>query len=265
MSFEEIVRENLVLVSEGIPRSKALPIEAVKIRGRTRRRNRWVGTASIILVVVAGILLVSNAQSGGVPLADGELLVSLNPPIVQGSESVPPQFDISELGPQAPLAPSTDTTRILALASRGDRDIVRITILGETPEGHLALVVNSEDRAESHSEQFHYRCLTTELGGGCNGTQLENMAAYPDGYLPGHPGGAPTIAVGGEGFVGWEVPPETSVVTIEHNGDLRWQRPIADVAVFTTNLQQGDRLVLTALDFKGNYLDRINWKINLSE
>lgn len=257
MTLDDQIRSNLNFVADTVPRSESSPVDSIKRRGQMRRRNRYVGLGALAVLVVAGAVFLSGSETDEVFVADGEVLLSTDPPIVQGAESPEPQFDTSGLGDEAPLTPVSDIEQIVNLASRHPNDeLLRITVLGETPEGVLALVVHSEDDNPDLG-RLHMRCVTTELGSSCSGTEIDNVADMPGGLLPGEPGSGPTYTVGGEGDLTWEVPTETSIVALDHNSDLTWQRPVADVAAFITDFADGDRFELTAYDSQGNRLDRV--------
>lgn len=259
MTVDDQIRRNLNFVADTVPRSESSPVDLIKKKGQMRRRNRYVGLGALMVLVVAGALLLSN--SGGTEqifVAKGETLIWTDPPIVQGAESPKSQVDASGLGDEAPLTPVSDIDRIMDLASsHPNGEIARITVLGETPEGVLAIVVHSET-IDRDLGRMQMRCVATEMGASCSGTQIENVADQPGGLLPPEPGSGPTYTVGGEGDLTWEVPPDTAVVGLDLNGELRWQRPVADVAVFITDFTDGDRFELTAYDAHGNTLDRVS-------
>lgn len=263
MTLDDQIRSNLNFVADTVPRSDSSPVDSIKRRGRMRRRNRYVGLGALAVLVVVGTVFLSSSRTDEVFMADGEVLISTDPPIVQGAESTEPQFDTSGLGDEAQLTPISDIEQIVNLASRHPNgEIVRITVLGETPEGVLALVVHSEGD-DPDLGPLHMRCVTTELGSSCAGTETENTVDMPGGLLPGEPGSGPTYTVGGEGELTWEVPAQTSIVALDHNGDLTWQRPVADVAAFITDFVDGDRFELTAYDSQGNRLDRVIRTVSL--
>lgn len=149
--------------------------EGMRSGPRLMRRPVWVAVvaAAAVLVVGAGVSLLTNTEGGDIPLADGETLISTDPTIVQGSQSPEPSFDPTELGHEIPLTPVTDAQEILDVATTlqtGDLgEIVRITALGETPEGVLALIV--------HIDGEHPRCLVTTLGGAQN---CRDLLAAPE-------------------------------------------------------------------------------------
>lgn len=255
MTLDDQIRSNLNSVADTVPRSDSSPVDKIKRRGQMRRRNRYVGLGVVAVLVVTATVLLSSSGTDEVFMADGEKLISTDPPILQGAESPEPEFDTSGLGDEAPLTPVSDITRIVTLASRHPNgELLRITVVGETPDGVLALVVHSEDDNPDLG-RLQMRCVTTEMGSSCAGTQIENVADFPGGLLPGEPGSGPTYTVGGEGDLTWEVPSDTAVVALDLNGELRWQRPVADVAVFITHFADGDRFELTAYDADGNILD----------
>jgi hypothetical protein len=228
------------------------------------RRPVWITAAVAVVVLVLGVgpMLLSNNQTGDVYVADGERLISADPPIVQGAESPEPAFDTSGLGDEVALTPVTDTSRILetATGTLGDypSELVRITVLGETPEWVLAVVVHNEVGPD-FGGRMQLRCLTASLGGAtCEGVEFEDLGDMPGGLLPADPDSGPVYSVGeriSNAILTWEVPAETSVVTLTVNGQTRWQRPVAQVAVFITDLTSGERFELTAYDSQGSILN----------
>lgn len=196
--------------------------------------------------------VLAGCTSGDIQVGDGETLISSDPPIVQGAESPPPEFDTSQLGEEQLLAPVTDVRRIVAhLPDDATGELLRATVLGETPEGMLALVAHF--RSRSTHDPLQLRCVIVEDLYSCGGGLDSDVGDDLGGLAPGQPDGGPFYAVGGQVAAGlsWDVPVETSVVTIDINGESRWQRPVSQVAVFATNLQVGDNLELTAYDSEG--------------
>lgn len=211
------------------------------------RRSVWVAVAAaaIVLVVGGGVSLLTNTDGTDIPLADGETLISTDPTIIQGSQSPQPSFDPAERGVEVSLTPVTDVQEILDVATTLQTDDLgepeSITVLGETPEGVLALIV--------HTDGEHSRCLVTTLGGAQTCGDLPAAPEMGANYTVGE---APT-----KSSLTWDVEPETSVVTLTVNGETEWQRPVADVAVFVTSLVYGDDVELTALGAEGNILASI--------
>lgn len=275
---KEILRDVLGRMADEAP--EPVPLEELhtvlalpEAMGRDRwltRRPVWVAAvvATAVLVLGAGVSLLTNTGGDDIYVADGETLISADPPIVQGAESPEPEFDTSGLGDEVPLAPVTDSLRIVEAATTLQTgglpgEIIRITVLGETPEGVLALIVHAEGE-DLRGNPIQLRCQTTTLGGTqtCGGgLDLEEVADMPGGLIPAQPGGGPNYTVGeapDDHTMIWEVPPETSVVTLTVNDETRWQRPVAGVAVFITDLVFGDRFELAAFDARGNTLDSVS-------
>lgn len=202
--------------------------------------------------------VLAGCTSGNIQIGDGETLISSNPPIVQGAESPPPEFDTSQLGEEQLLAPVTDVRRIVAhLPDDATGELLRATVLGETPEGMLALVAHY--RARSTHERLQLRCVIVEDLYSCGTGDLDtDVGDQQGGLASGQPDDGPVYAVGsGQIAAGlsWDVPVETSVVTIDIDGESRWQRPVSQVAVFATNLQVGDDLELIAYDSEGRVMN----------
>lgn len=151
----------------------------------------------------------------------------------------------------------TDVRRIVAhLPDNPSGELLRTTVLGETPEGMLALVAHY--RARSTHEPLQLRCVIVEDLYSCGTSDLDSdVGDDPGGLAPDPSDGGPTYAVGGQMAAGlsWDVPADTSVASIDINGESRWQRPVSQVAVFATNLQVGDHLELIAYDSEGRVIN----------
>lgn len=271
-SEKEIVRGVLGRIGDEAP--EPVPFEdlhTVLVQPVGAQRNPWwtrrpiwtaVAAAVTVLVLVGAAMLLTNTETETIYLADGEVLLSTDPPVVQGAESPKPAFDTSGLGDEVALTPVTDTSRILETATGILADypseLIRITVLGETPEWVLAVVVHNEVDPD-FGGHMQLRCLTTSRGGAtCEGVEFENLGDMPGGLLPADPNSGPVYSVGeriSNAILTWEVPAETSVVTLTVNGRTRWQRPVAQVAVFITDLTSGEGFELTAYDSQGSILN----------
>lgn len=202
-------------------------------------------------------MVLAGCTSGSIHVGDGETLISSDPPIVQGAVSPPPEFDTSQLGDEQLLAPVTDVSRIVAhLPDDATGELLRVTVLGETPEGMLALVAHF--RSRSTHDPLQLRCVIVEDLYSCGGGLDSDVGDDLGGLAPGKPDAGPFYAVGGgqvAAGLSWDVPADTSVVTIDINGESRWQGPVSQVAVFSTNLQVGDDLELIAYDSEGRVIN----------
>lgn len=271
MSEKQIIKEVLGRMGDDVP--VAVPFEELgpvyledSKRGKASSRFRpiWTVTAVAVgvLIVVGGAGLLTGGNSVDFYVADGESVISTDPPIVQGAESPELAFDTSGLGDESPMTPVTDISRIMETSSAAlEREIIRVTALGETPEGVLAIVIHAEgDSLNPGRGQF--RCLATLLGASsCGGFEIESAAEMPGGLLLGEPGLGPSYGVSevrSDSSMTWEVPSETSVATLTINGETIWQRPVSNVAVFVTELVYGDKFQLTAYDAAGAVLDKFS-------
>jgi hypothetical protein len=240
------------------------------------RRPLWVASAAAVAVFALGavVMLLTNTGVEEIYVADGERIISIDPPIVQGAESPEPRFDISGFGEEVALAPVADISKIVDAATPLQSDglsgeVIRITVLGETPEGVLALVVHSEGEG-LRGQPIQWRCQTSTLGGtqSCGGYPVEEAADMPGGLIPAEPGTGPSYTVGEvakDRPLTWVVPAGTSVVTLTVNDGIKWQRPVDQVAVFITALTYGDTFELTAYDAEGNNLDRVSRVASLDD
>lgn len=276
---KEILRDVLGRMADEAP--EPVPFEeldTVVVHPEAVRRDRWLTRRPVLVAAVAavavlvlgtGVSLLTNTGGEDIYVADGETLISTNPPIVQGAESPEPAFGTQGLGAEAALTPVADVPRITDTVNDPKSDledmgleIIRITVLGETPEGVLALIVHGNGQ-DLRGNPIQLRCQTTTLGGTqtCGGgLEPEEVAELPGGLIPAQPGGGPNYTVGevpDDATMTWEVPAETSIVTLSVNDETRWQRPVAGVAVFITRLVYGDRFELTAYDPQGNIIDSV--------
>ncbi len=253
MTLDERIRTNLEAAANAVPRSEPDSIANIKKRGVRRRRNRRIAwSAGISLLVIGSLYLVNPLQGAeDTYLADGETLLATRPTVVQGAQSPEPQFDTADLGTDVTLTPISDFTEVVDQAERSAQgEIIRITVLGTTPGGLNALVVHSEENNRVLGP-MQLRCVQTDTGRSCGGTQLENLVDEPGGLIPPEDRAHPTYTIGGKADLTWEVPAETSVVMLTVNGERSWQRPVARVAVFDTELVDGDRFELTSFDATG--------------
>jgi len=229
------------------------PAHLVRRQRRLRNTTFASGLTALILVVAAPAVLLNDPPPG--TDAPTVPVVAATPPIVQGVAGPEPLFDTSDLGTSQPLTTLSDSTRINSIAEKVDGNVLQVTVLGQTPEGAAALIVHAE--LERDTGLIQERCFMTKDGGGCAGDSANTAAENPDGLLP--PGlltqGLVYGIVGDQGVLAWEVPEDTSVVVLTINETSTWQTPISRVAVFDTDLRDGDTIELTALNRNGDTLD----------
>ncbi len=168
-------------------------------------------------------------------------------------------FDTTNLGMEAPLTPLTDSTRALAvsgpvgLGASEDREIIRVTTIGTTVDGVDSVILHANE-TDARGRRHQIRCIIAG-GASCGGESIEDAANEPNGLLqPTSPNEPSIYGVGGADVLAWDVPPGTSVIVMTVNGKAVWQRPIAGVAVFDTDLFDGDQLQIVALDRQGTIL-----------
>lgn len=229
------------------------PVHVIRRQQRARGLAVSIGLAALILVIAVLSVLPGNApqaaDSAAAPPVEAE------PVIVQGESGPNLSFDTNNLGTAQPLRTLSDTTRIGSLADKVDGEILQITVLGQTLNGKAALIVHGQ--LERDSRLIQVRCFVTDEGGACAGDSVNGASGNPDGLFP--PGlltqGLVYGIVGDEGVLAWEVPEDTSVVVLTINGTSTWQTPVSRVAVFDTDLSDGDTIELQALNHDGTVLD----------
>lgn len=183
-------------------------------------------------------LNVAPSQDQDVYLADGEKLLSTHPTVVTGAYSPEPRFDTSDLGEEVTLAPITDVARILRRAADmtyPDAEIIRVTVLGTTPQGTEALVVHSiHHDPENDPSQERYMLFGDNAVG--TETPIKELTNEPGGLVPQRTAYAqgPWTPDDWEGqrYAWWHVPTDTSVVVMSFNGEQKWQRPIDATVIF---------------------------------
>jgi hypothetical protein len=251
------------------------PAMVARRQRRLRSATFALGLTALMMVVAVPAVLLNDAavstnpaevpaETAPVSTDPAEIPAETGPPpVVQGETGPTPVFDTNDLGTSQPLNALSDLTRVNSIAERfvnaiaenEDAKILQITVLGETPNGAATLIVHAQ--LESSSGLIQMRCFVTEEGGGCAGDQANAAAENPDGLLP--PGllfqGLAYGVVGGDGVLAWEVPENTSVAVLTINGTSRWQTPVSRVAVFDSDLRDGDNIKLTALNRDGDILD----------
>lgn len=197
----------------------------------------------------------SSDERGQAYVVDGEQLLATQPTVVIGAQSPEPRFDTSDLGEEVTLIPITDVARILRRAEfyPGD-EIVRVTVLGTTPQGIDALVAynNFYYDTENGPKQYRYMLIGDDITG--IGSPLDELTNAPGGLVPREPIAVPWTASGGESrrSVVWYVPPDTSVVVMNVDGERTWQRPIDATAIFDYDYAYSSiDLQLTALNSSG--------------
>lgn len=170
-------------------------------------------------------------------VVDGEQLLATQPTVVIGAQSPEPRFDTSDLGAEVTLAPITDVAKILrqaaGIAYPGD-EIIKVTVLGTTPQGTEALVVYSNEyyNPVSGPSQTRFMLFGDDAVG--SGSLLSDLTNAPGGLAPRPPIGEQWTPEDQEGrtHLWWHVPTDVSVVVMSFNGEQTWQRPIDGTVIF---------------------------------
>ncbi len=222
-----------------------------------------VAAALVVTVIVwSGISPLSRPAAEGIYLAPGEILLAEDPTVVQGAPAVEARFDTAELGEEAPLGTVTDVAGLVSrIGEIHEGDVFRITVIGITGDGATAALVltDTANGVDPSGRVLRLLCIWIDEISACGGAPAESLAGQSGGF----PGGelAPSLALSfdhpGPSELGWGSLPEgTSVVVLGVNGISRWQLPVGGVAVFDTDLLDGDEFVMTALDADGNTIVR---------
>ncbi len=263
MNLDTRIETALRAALDADPSNTPMPLADLKETALGRRRRErllmWTVGGLVLLVFVfvaiqAGIEP-SDVAEDDVSLFEGEVLLSTDPyVVVQGAEAPEPQFDTSGLGLEQPLTPLTDLGRIAAVVDQylgfaGDPEVLRITTVGTTGGGQDTVILHLYETDQFSDRRLQYRCILPSAG--CGGEFLDDPTVDSEQLLQPDPRDQPTYEVGGPGHVTWDAPPGASVVVLTVNGNPVWQRPIGGVAVFDTQLVDGDRFDIKALDENG--------------
>lgn len=264
MTLDTRIEASLKAAVAAEPSNTPSPLADVKATALARRRRErlatWALSGLALLAIVFTLILQDGVEPSvvaqdDVVLSDGEVLLSTDPVVVvQGAMSPEPQFDTSSLGIEQPLAPLTDIDRIgavveLQVTSAVDPEVLRVTSVGTTVGGQDTVILHLNETDRFSDRRLQMRC--TLPSGGCFGELLDDPTIDPDQLLQPDPRNEPSSVVGGPGQVTWDSPSGTSVVVLTVNGEPVWQRPIGGVAVFDTELVDGDRWEIEAVDQNG--------------
>lgn len=262
MNLDTRIETALKAAADAEPSNTPLPLADVKQTAYGRRRRErlvaWTLSGLALLAVVFTLAIQAGVEpvaEGEVSVADGEVLLSVDPVVVvQGAASPEPQFGTTSLGVEQPLTPLIDIERIEAVVELHvgfavDPEVLRITTVGTTVGGQDTVILHLYETDRFSDRRLQLRC--TLPSGGCAGEFLDDPTFDPEQLLQPDPRDEPSYEVGGPGHVTWDAPPGTSVVVLTVNGDSVWQRPISGVAVFDTQLVDGDRFEVKALDENG--------------
>ena len=212
-----------------------------KIDGLTRppvRRKRlgvstlrWVTAMAAVLVLV-GTIWIQVSVEPPFDVEPGEVVLSVDPPVVAGAPAPAPRFETSSLGIEQPLR---EIDGILAKAdlmgAHGRGELLKLTAVGMTELGSMAALVDSS----------HLGCIWIDGQSGEWCRVIEGSSDMPA-----------VISRGLSGTIAWgPLPSEVSTVVLEY-GDMRfWQRPVAGIALFETEMREGDDYALIGLDSRG--------------
>lgn len=206
---------------------------AIRARSRMRTAVRPLLPAAVVVAVLA---FLPQLFEPPFEVAPGEVLVSMDPPIVRGAPSPEPIFDTRVLGREATLRRIDDAEAAVVRMSRETLDGTewfKIVLIGASDRGTMAVVAQGSSTT----------CLWvgTDSLGSCR-----EIVGKESPWL--------NSRTYGGSFTWGELPPDTSVVTLEHGGTQLWQRPTGGYVLFDTKIQDGDELILTALDRTGNVI-----------
>ncbi len=234
------------------------------IRSKLRRLTPIVGIATasalaVAVIVWSGITPLNRPADEEIYLGPGETLLSEEPTVVQGAPAVEPLFNAAELGEEAPLGRLTDLTELVAqIQANNESDVFRITVIGVTGDGATAALLYA-DKVNPDLGPLRLLCVWIDGASACGGTPIADLADQPGGLPVGLQAEvvALTYTTPGPSELAWGPLPEgTSVVVFTTNDTSVWQRPVGGVAVFDTDLRDGDVFVLTALDADGDTMVR---------
>jgi hypothetical protein len=202
------------------------------VRSRPNRPARWgvVVTAMAALIVVLIPLLVVQPPSD---LESGERLLAVNPLTVRGAPGPDIEFEPTSLGAEARLldvAEGPGVAETIEASGFSANTPSKITVIGETSDGHLA----------AHVE-------TSDLSFVWFGTEVEGIARVME-----NPDSPRVNSLAFDGNLIWgPLGPDVAAVTLQYDDVRVWQRPVAGFVVFKTDMEDGDEFSITALDPHG--------------
>lgn len=192
---------------------------------------RWVTAITAVLVLTVTIW----PQVGIEPpfeVKPGEKLLSVDPPVVGGASGPVPQFDTSSLGTERQLREIDDiraTADQMETQTRGR--LLKVTVVGMTELGSMAAFIDSSNLP----------CIWIDARSGKSCSVVTSSSDMPI-----------TITRGLSGTIAWgPLPSEVSAVVLEYGGMKLWQRPVAGIGLFDTDMSEGEDYVLTAIDPSG--------------
>ncbi len=210
---------------------------------------------------------VSSESRDDIYLAPGEILLNTAPVVVQAASAPEPLFDTSTLGQQVPLSPITDIAALIdqitstrfnvvsQLAEKDEIEILRITAVGSVA-GDMLVALVYLDAVHPDNGPTRWRCRLVTHSQQCGGDLIEDLLDQP-GALPDLGNVEPSASYTPDraGDLIWEpLADDTSVVVFTTAQGSLWQRPVGGLAVFPTDLADGELFELAALDSNGNVL-----------
>jgi hypothetical protein len=202
---------------------------------RARHVRRWVPAVAGVAALIVLVFSLSNPNPLPFEVAEGETVLSVDPPVVLGAPSAEPEFDTVELGTAVPLSDVSDLATALDRLAGDSIDAIwdKHTVIGQTENGTIAIIVEGQAS-----------CIWVGApngDGSCRDILFRTNPLFN--------------SRGNQGSFTWgPVRDGTSVVVVEYGEIRMWQRPTAGHVIFDTNLADGDALTLTALDQEGNVL-----------
>lgn len=260
MTLEQLIREDLERVSNDVPVARGALVEELMARARRRTRVKRVSVVGLAAIVFVGVLALNPFPETPLDVAgtEAENVLRTDPLIIRGQPGPEPLFDTRSLGENRDLTPVVDLddyiTRVRpsrgffidlieSFTSPSHAGFDQMSTVGYTPDG-VAVAITHATTWSPTDGTTHWVCVSDEGGSGCGGDR-EQAPEFPAWS------GSAGMTVGGPGVLSFGVLPETSVAMLTVNGERFWQRPIAGLAVFDTDLRGGDRLTYTLFDDAG--------------
>ncbi len=242
------------------------------------KRPRLLAAAAALVAIGTGVVALNRTLapspteiSTSKPnyVLPGEVVLSEDPLIVAGALGPEPQFDTSDLGREIAFEPVSELDeeltksidRVTGFALQApEAKLTKVTALGKMTDDHWLILISDapnldESYGASVDANIRTRSLMSRQGVGSSGdiASIDSL----DGIA------SPTIsregpALGGVGFgapTGWvqldTLPAGTSVVSFADSDQRLWIRPVAGVAIFPAQFDEGESFTVSAFDAEG--------------
>ncbi|MCP3934325.1 MAG: hypothetical protein GY708_03015 [Actinomycetia bacterium] len=246
------------------------------------RVRPWLAAAVVAGVLVAGGAAIAILRSGsdgtdnvtaGLSFVlPGETVIAQDPLIVTAPPGPEPEFDTSELGQRLEFEPIDEVPPELAeLWSHPRRPfpdsvVIKVTLLGAIDGEPWVVWVSDGPNTDGGdgadvTANVRSRFMGSPSGGGHGSGDLVPASSLAR-IEPVPAGGRIERGIshsGPNGWVTWDnLPADTAAVTFADDDHQLWITPRAGVAVFPTQLTNGERFFLEAFNIDGERIGTVN-------